>query len=321
MKRISFLCAEGLDTFINPIIQELDKDDEFVCHKFQMAGEITEKLRKAVQWGDIIWFEWANELAKFGTDPEICPAIMDRKVIVRLHSYEALTNMPAHVNWKAVDKLIYVAHHIREIINAYLPDSKINETVENLVIPNGVDLKKHKLIKRNDQRLVNIAYVGYINNKKNPPMALQIMHKLPPKFLLHIAGTFQDRRYEVYMKHMIIEMGLGERVHFHGWIDNMPKWYQDKTILLSTSVHEGHSYCIIEAMAKGIIPVVHNFYGAKEQYPPEILFNSVTQAVDRIEVAGKADTGRWLREYVIQKGWAFSNQMKQIKGVINELAK
>jgi hypothetical protein len=47
---------------------------------------------------------------------------------------------------------------------------------------------------------------------------------------------------------------------------------------LSTSISEGNPNNVIEAMAKGIKPIVHNWPGAEDQFPMSI-FNSVDEAV------------------------------------------
>ena len=71
------------------------------------------------------------------------------------------------------------------------------------------------------------------------------------------------------MEHLIKEMGIEQYVNFHGWIESnkMNTWYKKNNIgiLLHTSVHEGHSYAIMEAMSRGMIPFIHNFYSAFEK--------------------------------------------------------
>ncbi len=323
MKRISFLCMKGLETFIDPIVNSLDKNDDYVVNKQYLdlnLSDAKQKIHDAIHWSDIVWFEWANEMAIVGLNDEVFPEIKKKKVIVRLHSYEALSDMPTQIKWENVTTIIYVAPHIAHIINTYFPEQNINSNVEYTIIPNGVDLNKCKLSVYEEPYL-DIAWVGYINYKKNPPMMLQIMYELSIRddlYNLHIAGSFQDRRYEIYLKHMIKEMHLGSNVFFDGWVENMNKWYKDKSILLSTSIHEGHSLCITEAMARGITPVIHNFYGAEKQYPEGLLFDTVKDAVDLVVESLGAET-RWLRNYVIDKGWTLQNQIKEIKEVINGL--
>lgn len=324
MKRIAFICAKGLETFIDPIVKELDKSYDYVVDRQYLnlqdgQEKISKQITKVIDWADIIWYEWVNEVAIFGTNDKTFPEIKDKKVIVRLHSYEALTDMPKQIGWENVDRLVYVSEHIREIVNTY---ELIPCDTKYVIIPNGVNLSKFRAsIKEPDP--YNIAFVGYINYKKNPSMMLQIMQKLVlrnPLFKLYIAGSYQDRRYEVYLPYMIVEMQLERNVFFDGWVENMNKWYQNKSILLSTSLHEGHSYCIMEAMARQITPIIHNYFGASAQYPQELLFNTVDQAVYLIEETLSSEhKTSWLREYIIDKDWTFKAQFKQIKELIDEI--
>ncbi|OYT14647.1 MAG: hypothetical protein B7C24_17235 [Bacteroidetes bacterium 4572_77] len=64
------------------------------------------------------------------------PALADKKVIVRLHSYEALSNYVPQINWKVVDHLIFVAKHIQDIVLKVFP--QLRGMVEMSIIPNGV---------------------------------------------------------------------------------------------------------------------------------------------------------------------------------------
>lgn len=318
MKRITFFCMKGLETFIDPIVNALDKSDDYVVNKQYLvmnAPDLKQKMTDAIQWGDIIWFEWANDMAIGGTNEKIFPMIEKRKVIVRLHSYEALSDMPLQVVWKNVDRLIYVAPHIRDIVNDYL----LEPDVKTIIIPNGVSLNKFRPAQKKAS-LFDIAWVGSINHKKNPPMMLQIMYELvdySKDFKLHVAGAFQDRRFEIYLKYMVEEMGLQNNVIFYGHVDNISKWLNDKHTLLSTSIHEGHNYGIMEAMAKGVIPVIHRFKGADSLYSPTWLFNNIQEAEKLIYGAQRVSRGS-LRKHIISRDWTFSNQMKQIREVIDD---
>ena len=172
----------------------------------------------------------------------------------------------------------------------------------------------------------NIAWVGFINYKKNPQMALQILKKLTEglyntdkRYILHVAGSYQDSRYKIYLEYMIKEMGLQDNVIFHGWIDDMEEFWKDKNYLLHTSIQEGHSYAIMEAMARGIKPVIHNFRGALDEqlYPDINVFNTVEEAADMI--MSQEYYSKLYRNWIINKGWTLENQLKKIRNIIREI--
>ncbi len=312
-KKVAFICQKGLETFIEPIAQEFEKLTQYQIRRYYITTQ--QEIIAAVKWGDIIWLEWANETAIVATQ------IYDMKkkgVIVRLHSYEALSNYPTQIDWSMVDYLIFVAPHIREIVKRQMPD--IRKRICTKVIYNGLDINKIPVNK--DLNRYNMAYVCSINHKKAPLLALQIMSKLRGSltrgtFKLHSAGRSQDERYKIYLKHMAKEMGIEDDIIYYGFVKDMGSFWEGKGIILSTSLHEGHPLNIMEGMARGLRPVIHNFYGAKHLYKDEWLYNTVDEAVEMIYSAQKDD----YRQYIIGKGWTLDNQIREIKKLIDRLAK
>jgi len=310
LEKISVICAAGLDNFIDPIIEGLSSD--YTVRKFVVRTKWD--IFNAIDYGDIIFFEWANEVAVIGTNYK---KIEGKKVIIRLHSYEIFTDFPKQINWDVVDRLIFVAPHIREILNELSPG--IIDKVKNEVIYNGVDIDKIPFKKR--ETGFNVAWVGFINYKKNPQMALQIMKKLvdiDKRYLLHIAGSYQDLRYKVYLEHMIKEMGLQDNVVFYGWIDDMEDFWKGMDYLLHTSIHEGHSLAITEAMARGIKPVIHNFRGARELYPDIDIFNTIEEAVN--EIRDEDYHSNSYKNWVKYEGWILENQLNELRKVIEAIS-
>ena len=309
MKKVSVICMSGLDNFIDNIIDGLS--DGYMVRKFIVKTD--KEIYNAIDWGDIIWLEWANQSAVIATNYE---RIKDKKVVLRLHSYEVFTDYPKQINWDVVDRLIFVAPHIRDILDEMSPG--IVEKVKSEVIYNGVDIEKIPFKEREPG--YNVAWVGYINYKKNPQMALQVIKKLVDinkRYKLHIAGLYQDLRYKIYLEHMIKEMGLQDNVIFYGWIDDMESFWKDKNYLLHTSLHEGHSLAVNEAMARGVKPVIHNFRGARELYPIDWLFNTIDEAVNTFRAWDyNTLSDRNTRQYIIDKGWTLENQLKEIRKVI-----
>ena len=314
MNKISVICMAGLDNFVDPIIAGLSNN--YMVRKFIVKTE--QEIFNAIDYGDIIWLEWANQSAVISTNYK---GIKGKKVIVRLHSYEVFTDFPKQINWYNVDRLIFVAPHIREILNELIPHNEFKVKTE--IVYNGIDIERYCPQKR--EYGYNIAWVGYINYKKNPPMALQILKKLTEgmytadqRYILHIAGSYQDLRYKVYLEYMIKEMGLQDNVKFHGWLDDMGDFWKDINYLLHTSIHEGHSYAIMEAMARGIKPIIHDFRGARELYPvhpdEDLVFNTVEEAADKIMV--KDYNSNKYRNWLMKKGWTLENQLKGMRRII-----
>ena len=319
MTKLAFICQRGLESFIDPIAQQFEKlTNEYQTHRYYVNCQ--QDIVAAVKWADIVWLEWANEISIFAT------SIFDMRkkgVIMRLHSYEALSNMPEQIDFSVVDYLVFVAPHIKEILKERIPD--IEKKVYCKIIPNGVDIDNIQLNK--NLSLYDISYVANINHKKEPALALQIMAELGTDYRLHIAGTMQDERYRIYMKHMAKEMGIADNIIYYGFVQDMATWWEGKGIILSTSIHEGHPMNIIEGAARGLRPVIHNFYGAKEMYPENWYYNTTREPVSIITSPMDCKNGdlvlidkTWLnsRDYIIKKGWTTENQMKQIKKLVEK---
>ncbi|MCK4297085.1 MAG: glycosyl transferase family 1, partial [Candidatus Marinimicrobia bacterium] len=66
MNKISFICAVGLDNFIDPIIAGLSNN--YIVRKFIVKTQ--QEIYNAIDWGDVIWLEWANEVAIIATNYE-----------------------------------------------------------------------------------------------------------------------------------------------------------------------------------------------------------------------------------------------------------
>lgn len=272
-KKIAFFIKKGLDNFIDEII--LGLMDEYFVRKIIVTD--FKQIDEGMQWADICWFEWCDELVIYGSRHDLA---REKKLICRIHRYEAFTNYIFQVEWENIDKIIFVASHIFDIVN-----SKLKGNIENksIIIPNGIHLQNYNF--RNRKKGFNIAYVGYLNYRKSPNMLLQIINKLKQideRYRLFIAGEFQDEENVTYFKYMVKEMGLEDHVILEGWQKDINTWLEDKDYLVSCSISEGHPVGIMEAMAKGIKPVIHNFVGARNIYPTKYLWNTIDEAIEMI---------------------------------------
>ena len=307
--RIAVFCLPGLERFVRTIAEVLSE-----IYEVKLIVTVNSKqIADAYNWADIVWIEWANELAVNITNnfPK-----GNKQILCRLHSYEALVNYPEKIKWDNIDTLIVVADHIRDILKRYHSDvyKKIDKKIK--VIPNGVDLNKFKF--KIYSPGFNIAAVAHINYKKAPEMWLQViglLRKVDKRYTLHIAGDFQEIRFANYFEYFIKEAKLEENVKMHGFIDNIEKFLEDKSYVLSTSIHEGHPYNIMEAMARGIKPLIHNYHGSKDQWPEDLIFNFIDEVPNLI--GGDYESERY-RSF-IEERYSLEQQIKSISKQVEEL--
>lgn len=271
-KTIIFFVKQGLDTFLDDIMVALS--GKYLTNKIIVTD--LRQIDEGMKLADICWFEWCDELISYGSKHNLAK---QKKIICRIHSYEAFTDYPANVAWENVDKIIFVAEQIKNFVNEKFG---INEE-KAIVIPNGIDSKRWTFAERRPG--FNIAYVGYINYKKGPMLLLHAFKSIFDKnnqYKLFIAGKFQDDRDVLYFNQMVKEFGLEGNVIYEGWQDNLDKWLEDKNYILCTSILESQNMSVMQAMVKGIKPIIHNFVGAKNIYPRALVWNTINEAVDMI---------------------------------------
>lgn len=303
--------SKGDDKFIWDIIVELSKEYEIKKVTIKSSEEFI-LIDQWMQWADVCWFEWCDELVIYGSKLEISK---EKKIICRLHRYEALTEHPKNVNWCNIDKLIIVTDHLKSFLKAQIPN--IEEKVEIVTINNGVNLNKYRFEKRN--KGFNLAYVGYIHQRKNPVLLLQLMQKLverDKRYKLYIAGQFQDPLIKLYWDYQIDKMNLGENIIYEGWQDDIHIWLKDKNYLISTSIHESFGYGIAEAMARGIKPIIHDFVFAEEIWNKKYLFNTMDEAIEMI--MDKSYDSREYRRF-IEENYSLEKQIHKIGEMLRSL--
>ncbi|APC81202.1 TPA: methyltransferase domain-containing protein [Clostridium botulinum] len=307
-KKIIFFVKQGMDSFIDDIIEGLSQD--YITIKSIVTD--FKQIDKGMKWADICWFEWCDELIIYGSKLELAK---EKTIICRLHSYEAFEEYPSKVNWDIIDKIIFISENIKNLVveNFQLDNKKI------ATIPNGIDINKYNFKERKEG--FNIAYVGYINYKKGPMLLLQTFKAIcdkNPKYKLFIAGKFQDSRDVLYFKQMIKEFGIEKNVFFEGWKDDLDTWLENKNYIICTSVLESQNISVMQAMSKGIKPIIHNFVGARSIYDDKYIWNSIDESI-KILSSNKYNS----KEYrnFIESNYSLDKQIKKVKETIENTIK
>jgi glycosyltransferase involved in cell wall biosynthesis len=302
-KRLGILIE--VDSFIGDIREHLSRDYEIVAIKPRNLQDI----EKVVEWADVVWFEFFNELFLHAINQNI--KAKGKRVIARWHRFEIVeSNFPQRVRFENIDDLILVSHDMLRVLKNRVPN--LDARTRSHVVWNGVNLAKFAPLQTLDRK--KIAWVAKPFLRKNQPMFLQIMHELvkrDPSYTLHLAGEVEEFVTLPYLKRTSEKLGLSRNVFFHGWQQDMPAFLADKGVILSTSIHESFGYNIAEAMAVGALPIVHDYPGAEEFWPEEIRFSSIAHAVDLI-LAGQ--THQWAG-YVAEK-FPLSKQLLEIDAVM-----
>jgi hypothetical protein len=118
-KKIAIFCGPD-DKFISHIINHQSSKHEIK----RFSNGTIQDMQNLMKWSDISWFEWCDALLLHASKlPKEC------RIICRLHSYEAFTEIIKQVKWQVVDDLIFVAPHIRDIVINQIPTIKNNTNI------------------------------------------------------------------------------------------------------------------------------------------------------------------------------------------------
>ena len=316
--KLSIIVGDGLANFLE-WVEYITDDYDVTVHKIKQELDVVNALHNA----DIVWFEFANEAAIHGTkiiEDNVKSGMKKPVVIARLHGYEAFNPvlLPS-IKWNTLDRLVYVSPANLIIMNDY--HAELFKTLESRMVKilNGVNLDRHPFKER--EHGMNIGLIGYLNNKKNSQMSIEIIRSLASKgnYVLHIAGEYQDRAIESYVNYAIKENELQDNIMFHGWLsgDKMNELWDSLNYILCTSITESFGYNIAEAMARGIKPVIHDFIGSRQIWPDKYIFCNYKDAFNRIAFNGDRYNSKEYREY-IEDNYNLKTQVHRIKELLNE---
>ncbi len=304
--KIAFFCGLADQKFLTDIY-EFTKC-RFPVQLFQMQS--IDQMYELMKWSDISWFEWCTDMAVEASKlPKVC------KNIVRLHRFEAYDRWPNQVQWESIDTLITVGNSfVKDALLKQVPD--VENRTRLVTIPNGVNFDKFKFINR--QRGKNLACVGYLNMRKNPMFLLQCMqkmHYIDSEYRLFFAGFFQDQALEQYLRNMVDALGLDDVVFFEGWQEDTNSWLNDKDYIVSASIGESQGMGLLEGMACGLKPVIHNFPGASQIYPKEFLFNISEEFCEQI-LSDKYEPERY-RKFV-EENYSLKEQLSKTNRIFTQ---
>lgn len=231
-------------------------------------------------------FAVVSSVEKLGEKPDVVihgwtgqgPVIVGARNVMFLRRYELFGGGISKVRWDHIDALICVNSWIQEVVERTLRGNG-HKTPVHLVY-NGTDPGRWRFKERASGNKVGMAC--HVHPKKNIPLALQILGALPEHYELHVAGAVQDGCTAEYLNHVAKSMRRRLYLYDHVPAEQLSFWWEQMNYCLSTSLSEGNPNNVIEAMAKGIKPVVHNWPGAEDQFPASLRFSTVEQAVARI---------------------------------------
>jgi glycosyltransferase involved in cell wall biosynthesis len=177
----------------------------------------------------------------------------------------------------SASRVIAVSNAVaRQLRSRQLVDSK-----RIAVVLNGVDTKRFHVGDKQASRLSLLAHYGVAASgflvgsigelrtlKRHDDFirAAALLSKKIPACHFVIAGVDTSPKGEVRNKlgQLASELGVSERIHFLGWLEDAPQLLQALDVFVSASETESFGLAIVEAMAAGTPVVATATEGAQE---------------------------------------------------------
>jgi glycosyltransferase involved in cell wall biosynthesis len=232
-------------------------------------------LKALIHNNHVIFFEWASELLSAASHlPKTCG------IITRLHRYE-MYHWADKINWENVDRIILVSDAKQREFKELFP----KHASKTIVIPEAVSVNKFVPIKRRFEG--NLGILCHLSPRKRVYeliLAFYQMCQLRNDLHLHIGGEGHPRfpDYKPSLVSLVQDLGLQEKVTFHGKVSDAYRWYANIDIFISNSYNEGLQVSPMEAISTGCYCLAHRWQGADELLPEECLYYTDQELIQKV---------------------------------------
>ncbi|MGW5361348.1 glycosyltransferase family 4 protein [Actinopolymorpha pittospori] len=300
-----------------------------VPRRYQRGMLVTDRLSDAVgrefpapaqadsdllSWADTIFVDWCDNAALWVT----LHAPASARIVVRVHSLEAISHQPHMIDWSRVAEVIFVGDHVRRLLENAVPD--IAAAPGRHVVPNEMRLERFGLPKRPGAERT-LAMVGWAQRVKDPLWTLDVLSQLratdPRWRLLLIGRDFNARAHAGAMAYReeFRERAAADDVRdglvYVGYTTDLPEALRDAGFVISASRRESFGVGAVEGAASAAVPVVRDwpiyasYSGARSIFPAEWVVERPEEAVERI--LAFADPERWAMEGAAARGHVVKN--------------
>jgi glycosyltransferase involved in cell wall biosynthesis len=144
----------------------------------------------------------------------------------------------------------------KEVCNIGYPVGNVFMTPNGISIPKNIDLKRSKSSKQ-----CKVIFVGRLDEQKNIDSLLRLWAELgvanSGSAILEICGTgpLEDK-----LKLQAIQLNITDSVIFRGHVTNVYEYLNSADIFILSSIAEGNSNAILEAMVAGL-PIISTNVG------------------------------------------------------------
>lgn len=140
------------------------------------------------------------------------------------------------------------------------------------LVPNGFDAAPLLALRRRRTTLRHLGCAARIAPGKNTDLVLRLFESIAserPDLELHFAGTGELERD---LRDRALASPFSRRIHFHGWVTDMPAFYARMDLLVFPSAHESFGNVLAEALINGLpvltsdVPVFADIHGDPDAF-------------------------------------------------------
>jgi len=270
-----------------------------------------EEAASVLQWCDIAWFDGGGDMVVEATRSREAG-----RTIVSLRRSDVNGAWIENVRWENVDMLMQIGSSaVEKALVEHVPD--IRNRTRLVIMGPAVNLNRFAFRQRSVGK--HLACMGPLSLETNPAFLIQCMQKLhyiDSDYRLSFAGRFESPVLEQYLRHMVETLGLTNVVSFMPDPIDANAWLADKHFIVSGGMGESQTQMLLQGMAAGLKPVIHNFPGAQAVFPTDSLFNIAEEFCDRITSQPYAPAT--YRRFVEER-YPMARQMTQVHGILTQL--
>lgn len=155
----------------------------------------------------------------------------------------------------------------RDITEGLIRNGVSASAIDHMTCPVDCDKILTRSYTLDLEQPIKLGFAGRVNAKQKRmdlvPQFVKILESLNVNYYFEIAG---EGDYSRKLQEFIEENNLADRIRLIGRIDReeIGTFWRDKDICVSFSDYEGRSISIMEAMANGVVPVVTETSGVRE---------------------------------------------------------
>lgn len=207
------------------------------------------KIRNLTRWADFVLVDFLTPLGQEVTRYSVKP------VHIRIHRYELdYPDLFVPVCWDNVASVIADSSYYASLLKQYVPSN-----IPVFIVPAGVDASRWPFRPSSSGKLCTWALPNHRKRIYDLMLALR-------DETLYIGGKSASYRYLLEANR---RFSLG---HVFEPDAKFPQWQWDKEFYIHHSLDEGLPISVGEAMASGLIPLVHRFPSALEIVPKELTY-------------------------------------------------